>query len=417
MISPIRPYDRDRDLAAAERIWREVSWITSDDEAAPLPEYLDSAHAEVADVEGSAECLVLWHDGTIQYQDTDLPLCAVTAVTTSRLGRKRRFATTLTARAVASGAESRAAVAALGMFEQGFYDRIGFGTGPYTVRATLDPRSLRVEHVPYRQPVRLSEDDHEDMHRALLTRRAHHGRVTLAAPEIMRAELRWVDKPFGLGYRDDTGRLSHFVYGSADDEHGPYRIRFMGYEHDGQLLELLRLLRELGDQVATVVLDEPPGVQLQDLVATPLRDRLRTTGSTHATGTVALAWMQLRILDLEACIGARRWSGPEVAFDLRLHDPVAALVDGDDADWPADGWRGVGGDHHVVIGAPSTVTPGMGGGVPVLTASIGAFSRCWFGVRPATGLALTDDLDGPPELLRQLDEALALPPPFPGWDF
>jgi hypothetical protein len=38
-------------------------------------------------------------------------------------------------------------------------------------------------------------------------------------------------------------------------------------------------------------------------------------------------------------------------------------------------------------------------------------------VRPATGLACTDDLCGPPELLAQLDRAFRLPQPTPDWDF
>ena len=53
----------------------------------------------------------------------------------------------------------------------------------------------------------------------------------------------------------------------------------------------------------------------------------------------------------------------------------------------------------------------------MLRASIGALSRLWFGVRPATGLAVTDDLAGPPELLEALDRALVLPPPLPELSF
>jgi hypothetical protein len=41
----------------------------------------------------------------------------------------------------------------------------------------------------------------------------------------------------------------------------------------------------------------------------------------------------------------------------------------------------------------------------------------WLGVRPATGLAVTDELSGPPELLEALDWVLRLPDPKPDWDF
>jgi hypothetical protein len=40
-----------------------------------------------------------------------------------------------------------------------------------------------------------------------------------------------------------------------------------------------------------------------------------------------------------------------------------------------------------------------------------------FGVRPASVLAATTDLEGPPELLQALDSVIRLPPPYVGWDF
>jgi hypothetical protein len=48
---------------------------------------------------------------------------------------------------------------------------------------------------------------------------------------------------------------------------------------------------------------------------------------------------------------------------------------------------------------------------------VNAFSRLWLGVRPASGLAVTDDLAGPSALLEQLDRVLLLPEPKPDWDF
>jgi hypothetical protein len=41
----------------------------------------------------------------------------------------------------------------------------------------------------------------------------------------------------------------------------------------------------------------------------------------------------------------------------------------------------------------------------------------WLGVRPASGLAVTDELAGPPALLEQLDDVLLLPTPRPDWEF
>ena len=39
------------------------------------------------------------------------------------------------------------------------------------------------------------------------------------------------------------------------------------------------------------------------------------------------------------------------------------------------------------------------------------------GVRPATGLAVTDDLEAPRNLLEALDDAFRLPEPVRDWDF
>ena len=74
----------------------------------------------------------------------------VTAVTTSRIARKQGFARVMTARQLAEAAENGAEVAALGMFDQGFYDQVGFGTGGYEHSIRFDPariltaRSVRV---------------------------------------------------------------------------------------------------------------------------------------------------------------------------------------------------------------------------------------------------------------------------------
>ena len=175
------------------------------------------------------------------------------------------------------------------------------------------------------------------------------------------------------------------------------------------MLELLRLLRELGDQVTTVRLLEPAGIQLQDLLATPFRDRQRTEGSEHATGLTALAWWQLRIVDLATTVAAHRSVAPPLRFNLTLTDPLATLAG---ARWP-----GVGGEHVVTVGPESAVGPGDDPDAPRLTATVNAFSRLWLGVGSATSLALTDRLSGPPELLSALDRHLVVPPPVPGLEF
>ena len=247
-----RPYD-EADFDAVVRMWREVGWIEdSDEHQDALQAFLSAGSAEVAVVDDEAECLVHCAPGSIHYIGRPLPLCAITAVTTSLVGRRQRLASTLTARALQQGAAEGAAVAALGMFEQGFYDRFGFGTASYDHELSFDPSTLDVGHVPYRVPVRFGIADAADFHAALMRRLRSHGAIDLDPVGVHAAEMGWADNLVGLGYRDDDGRVTHGFWGSTQGEYGPLRVTALTYETLDQLLEVLRLLRELGDQIRTV---------------------------------------------------------------------------------------------------------------------------------------------------------------------
>ena len=80
-------------------------------------------------------------------------------------------------------------------------------------------------------------------------------------------------------------------------------------------------------------------------------------------------------------------------------------------------WKGAGGEYVVELGRDSGAERGRDASLSTLKASINAFSRVWLGVRPATGLAVTDDLEGPRDLLEALDDAFRLPEPVRDWDF
>ena len=67
--------------------------------------------------------------------------------------------------------------------------------------------------------------------------------------------------------------------------------------------------------------------------------------------------------------------------------------------------------------ASASAEPGRSETLPTLAASVGAFTRLWLGVRPAFGLAMTDDLRGPAALLEALDRVVRLPEPEPDWSF
>ncbi|HAS10693.1 MAG TPA: hypothetical protein DCS55_09295, partial [Acidimicrobiaceae bacterium] len=91
-----RAYEEERDLAAVTRMWREVGWIDdSDGQAEALRRFLDRGTALLADVHGEAECMVHRTAGSIRYVDTDLPLCAISGVTTSHVGRRQGLASAL----------------------------------------------------------------------------------------------------------------------------------------------------------------------------------------------------------------------------------------------------------------------------------------------------------------------------------
>ncbi|NNC75870.1 MAG: GNAT family N-acetyltransferase [Acidimicrobiia bacterium] len=393
-------------LDDVRRQWLETGWIDhgNDQHAEAQRTWLSMGNGSVALIDGHAEAFGHWTPGAIWYVDRPVSLAAVTAITTSRVARRQGMATALTARALLEGKDAGHTVAGLGIFDQGFYDRFGFGTASYEHRFSFDPASLKVE-VSGSIPVRLSVDDYEEIHALLLRRHRSHGAVTLDPPELVKAELLWTESPFGLGFRAKDGRLTHFVYGMGKGESGPYTVQWLAYEEPSQFRELLSLIRGLSDQVASVVMWEPPGIQLQDFIDRPFRQRVRTTKSDHETSHRAAAFTQLRILDLEAAMAARSWMGPEVRFNLSLRDPIDAIE-------PA---VSIAGDYVVTIGAESGVEVGTDSEAPTLQASVNALTRLWIGVRDASTLAVSDDLDGSPELLARLDAAFGIPEPRQGW--
>ncbi|MBI3945763.1 MAG: GNAT family N-acetyltransferase [Armatimonadetes bacterium] len=407
----LRSYDAARDREAVHRIWREVGWVEKGKEER-MDRYVGCGRALVAEVAGAAESLVTSVPGSLRYLDEELPFSAITGVTTSRVARQQGLATRLTALALAADAAEGALVSGLGMFEQGFYDRLGFGTGGYEHWLAVDPADIRVP-VRHRVPRRLPREEWRAAHAARLARRRGHGGVNLIPPEVTESEMTAGDDDFGLGYADAPGgELTHgFWCRVKDSESGPYSIEWMAYRTREQLLELLALLHSLGDQVRLIEVREPPGILLQDLIARPLQRRQATEKSRFENKMTALAYWQMRICDLPACLARTGMPCGEVRFNLKLTDPVERLLD---TDAP---WRGVGGDYLVGLGRISGAERGHDPTLPTLAASVGAFTRLWLGVRPAAGLAATDHLTGPPGLLEALDGALRIPDPHPDWDF
>jgi predicted acetyltransferase len=346
--------------------------------------------------------------GSICYLDQELKLCVVTAVTTSRIARKQGLARVMTALQIAEAANQGAEVAALGMFDQGFYDQVGFGTGAYEHTIRFDPSTLLVDR-KFRVPSRIHKDDWPQVHASMVGRLKHHGACTLDPPEVLKAEMSWGENCFGLGYY--TGeQLTHFFWSEVKGENGPYRITHMAYRTVDELLELLALIKSLGDQISSVIMQEPPHVQLQTLLSQPFRNRRNTRQSVFENVHRSSAWWQIRMLDLGACVRARCWRGAAFRFNLRLTDPVADFL-------PDEGWQGVGGDYTITIAESSGASEGFSKGLPLLETSVNSFTRLFFGIVSASQLEASDGLVIPRELRDEIGAAFCLPRMSTSWDF
>ncbi len=404
-------YDPDRDLEAVLRIWDEAGWNEPGAE-----DWLRLALAElptiVAKLNGEAECCVITSPGDLQYLDERLPFSCIHAVATSRVARQQGLAARLTARAIANSVREGALVCGLGMFDQGYYNRLGFGTGNYDCGVDFDPAQLTVDVKP-RPPSRLTADDWESVHASRLARRRAHGSLSLTPSVNTRGDIAVNAKHngFGLGYLDGPqGELTHhFWFHGSRVGGGIYEESWTAFQTPEQFLELMALLHSLSDHVHLVKMTEPPGIQLYDLLERPHRQRRVREGGAFPVGVRAVPWWQMRLCDLPGCLALTHLPCDDLRFSLRLDDPLARYLSDD------DGWHGAGGDYVVTLGAESSARPGLDAALATLTASVGALTRLWLGVRPATGLAVTDGLSGPPELLRALDRTLSLPPPRPDW--
>ncbi|MGK0339254.1 MAG: putative acetyltransferase, partial [Candidatus Azotimanducaceae bacterium] len=205
--------------------------------------------------------------------------------------------------------------------------------------------------------------------------------------------------------------LSHFIWGTSKGEHGPFSITFRAYQSVDQLFELLALIKSFADQINLVETLEFGEIQLQDLLKEPFRQRRATEHARFAAESRSMAYWQLRILDLGACLAKTHLDAPTITFNLDLHDPVTSSLAKDSH------WRGIGGQYIVRMGEHSRAESGVDKSLPTLSASVNAFSRLWLGVRPASQLAVTTDLVADEKLLATLDRTVRLPRPHLGWDF
>jgi hypothetical protein len=408
-----RPYNPEKDCPPALRIYREVGWSDGNPEREEGFRYsLASGRVMVADIAGEPECLVLTKPGAFRYLREDLPADVVCNVVTSYVARRQGLASRLAAASLARDAADGALLAVLGIFDQGFYDKLGFGTGSYEHWVSFDPAQLKVS-VRHRVPQRLNREEWEAIHAARLARLRRHGAISLLPPQVTRGELIGARNGFGFVYRDGPGgELSHGLWGSTQNvARVPYFISWLFYRTGEQFLELMALLKSLGDQVRQVTFADPAGMQLQALLDQPFKQRELTEKGNFEACIRAVAWWQIRINDLAGCLARTHLPGGSVRFNLCLSDPVAKYLPAGSA------WPGAGGDYVVTLGPSSGAERGTDPALPTLTATVNSFSRLWIGVAPATGLAAMGELSAPLDLLEALDDVLRLPCPLPDWRF
>jgi hypothetical protein len=408
-----RRYDHQKDSQACLELLKEIGWVQQDTnrkmEAAVLA-FLKSHRSWMAELRDRAESLAMTAAGEFGYLEESLSLCVVTTVATSTIARKLNCASRTTAEAIADAAEQGAQLAGLGVFEQGFYERLGFGAGSYEHWFDFDPSALKVG-TPKRPPDRLSAEEWKKAYASYVNRMRGHGSCNLFLPEWMRMEMAVHPKSFGLGYYDGT-ELTHYLWlSNQGGEHGPLMVRWLAFRNWREFLELMSLIKSIGDQFYLVRMREPPGIQLQELIDRPFKYQRMTRQARYESRALAAAYWQMRILDLEACMEKTHLQGEPVQFNLELSDPIGKPLS------HRAGWRGVAGSYTVRLGERSEARMGSEDRLPTLRAEVGAFTRMWMGAQRASGLASTDALSGPEELIHSLDRVLHVPQPHPDWDF
>ncbi|MEA2096067.1 MAG: sterol carrier protein domain-containing protein [Candidatus Cloacimonadota bacterium] len=405
-----RKYDQKKDKDAAFRILNECGWVHDKKKDTLLNDLLPSADTFVSTVNGEAEIIVHSAIGSIHYQDQKLQLSAITGVNASLLARKKGLTTKLTATKIAMDAEKGAEVSGLCIFDQGYYNKLGFGNGNYEHIVCFTPATLKINRKS-KTPVRLTRKDYKIIHKNRKRRMLCHGSVTL--PEFTtKAEMGDKDKNIGFGYFDKDGNLTHHLwfYGKGKEQ-GPIWIQWMAYENLDQLMDLLILLKSFEEQIMMIRMVEPTLINMQDFIEKPFLIKGITKNSKHQNYIHSSAFWQIRILNLQRCMKKTHLNCEDFSFNLQLTDPIEKFI-------PKEiKWKGVAGDYVVTLGNNSSAKKGKQKDLPTLKASVGAFTRLWFGIMPASSLVYSDGIQAPAVLIEKLDNAFMLPPAHIDWGF
>lgn len=404
-----RTFDLEKDKESVFRIFNECGWVQDKKKDYNQIKFLSAANTLIHDVNGEAEVMTNSSIGTIRYQNETLTLSAITGVIASLLARKQGFASKLTAIRLALDAENGAEVAVLCIFDQGYYNKLGFGNGSYEQIVNFTPSTLNIKRKP-KTPVRLSEKDYKKIHKNRVNRMPCHGSIVL--PEFITLPVLEKTETVCFGYFDNKGNLTHHILlKGKGKEKGPVWIDWMAYENLDQLMDLLAFLKSFEEQFLMIQMVEPPFINMQDFIHRPFQKYEMTEKSEFHNHIYSKAFWQVRILDLEKCVSKTHLKCDDFSFNLELTDPIKKYIPEEIT------WKGIAGNYVVSLGKNSSAKKEFKKGLPILKASVDAFTRMWLGILPASSLVYSDGIEAPKNLLEKLDNAFHLPKPHIDWDF
>jgi predicted acetyltransferase len=405
----IRVY-QDKDFANIFQILQDCGWMESSAESTAR-EIIAESKVIVAELGNRVEAASMASAGSLQYQDEIIKANVINAVIVSLIARKAALAAKTLAKLIADEAERGIPFSVLGMFEQGYYNKLGYGTGNYYRQLHFDPSELQFSG-SFRMPRRLSVKDYQEVHENRLNRMKLHGYYDMISPIATKCEMELDKKSFGLGYYDNNARLSHHLWiKPVDKENGPFKVMWYACQKPEQFLELLALLKSFNDQVREISITEPPNLQLTDFMKRPIHSKIVTRGSKFQNYIDTYPYWQIRMLDPAYCLQNTHLNCTNTDLNVKITDPLDHYLTKENK------WQGCGGEYFLRLGKNSELSKGFRSGLPRLNASIAAFSRMWLGVKPASGLAITDCLAADEKLLKLLDKAFCLPEPQPDWWF
>jgi len=404
-----RKYQPDKHKKAVRRIWKEIGWLSKENYDAMDIE-IENSKTIVKEINGEAETLVSSVMGDYNYNGNNLNLSAIIAVTTSLVARKKGYAGKLTAQKIAEDAKSGAEICGLGMFEQGYYDRLGFGSIGYQNWIQFCPENLNIK-INRELPKRYSFEDYVRIHESRINRIKKNGALNL--PEhITKAGLKFNEKKsLVLGYENDKGDITHhFLLRDANTSHGPVMVDWMAYRNYEQFRDLLGLLKSFEDQIFAITMPEPPLMQFQDFLDKPFRNYMKTAKSKYKFYNNARANHQFRILNIFKCIEKTSVRN-NVKFNLELNDPIKDFFD-DDAEW-----KGISGEYVIELGENSRIKKGIDNRLPKIKTNVNNFTRMWMGVLPASVLQIYENFEGDEKLIKKLDDIFNFHKPCIDWGF